>query len=55
MLFVFPQGRISAAKATQHKYFSEFLVIEEKLEIPLITSENSLNFKMMQNNLEAYK
>lgn len=53
MLFVFPQGRISASKALQHKYFSEFLVLDEKLEIPLIPSEN--NMKFMQNNLADYK
>ena len=55
LLFVFPQGRLSASKALAHKYFTENLVLEEKLQIPLNSEDSSLNLKMLQMNLNDYK
>lgn len=49
MLFVFPQGRLSAAKALTHKYFSDFIQEEAKNEdLPVI------DMKFIQMNLNEY-
>jgi len=35
MVFFFPQARISAAKALEHKYFDEFIEKDESPNLPI--------------------
>ena len=53
MLFIFPQGRVSASKALSHKYFQDFL---EEEEVKKDEDESPhINLKMVQMNLQEYK
>lgn len=51
LLFIFPQGRISASKALTHKYFQDFVEEEAKHDED---ESPHINLKMAQANLMEY-
>lgn len=53
LLFIFPQGRISATKALTHKYFQDFIEEEEVKKDE--DDSPHINLKMVQMNLNDYK
>ena len=54
MLFVFPQGRISASKALSHRYFGEFIKSEEEVKEEEDDKSPKIDMQFLQMNLNEY-